>query len=103
VTEDAAVSDPYEILGLGPDSDDAAIRARYLELVRQFPPEKHPEQFAAVRQAYDSLRDLDTRLHHRLFEAGKKDTIEAVVEELACRSSRRRLPLETLLKVTAQR
>ncbi len=97
------MSDPYEILGLGPDCDDAAIRARYLELVRQFPPEKHPEKFAAVRQAYDSLRDLDTRLRHRIFEAGKKDTIEAVAEELACRSSRRRVTLDTLLKTAGLR
>ena len=29
----------------------------------------------------------------RLFEAGKKDTIEAIIEELACRSKRRRVPL----------
>ena len=67
------MSDPYEVLGLPPDSDDETIRRRYLELVRQFSPEHHPEKFAAVRAAYESLRDLDTRLRHRLFEAGKKE------------------------------
>ena len=93
------MTDPYAVLGLPPDSDDEAIRRRYLELVRQFSPEHHPEKFAAVRQAYESLRDLDTRLRHRLFEAGRKESIDAIIEEVACRSPRRRLSLQALLTV----
>jgi curved DNA-binding protein CbpA len=93
------MSDPYEVLGLPADSDDEAIRRRYLELVRRFSPEHHPERFAAVRAAYESLRDLDTRLRHRLFEAGQRENLEAIVEELACRSPRRRLSLARLLSV----
>jgi curved DNA-binding protein CbpA len=91
------MDDPYVVLGLPADSDDAAIRQRYLELVRQYPPERHPQQFAAVRQAYETLRDVDARLRHRLFEAGKKESIDAVIEEVACRSPRRRLSLHALL------
>jgi curved DNA-binding protein CbpA len=93
------MSDPYQILGLPPDSDDNAIRQRYLELVRQFPPEHHPEKFAAIRSAYESLRDLDTRLRYRLLEAGKKDSLDAIIEELTCRSSRRRVSLKELLSI----
>ena len=96
------MSDPYEILGLSADCDDETIRRRYLELVRQFPPEKSPEKFAQVRQAYESLKDLDTRLRYRLFEAGKKDSVEAIIGELACRSQRRRVSLQTLLKTIEQ-
>jgi curved DNA-binding protein CbpA len=97
------VSDPYEVLGLSADCDDETIRRRYLELVRQFSPEKHPERFAAVRQAYESLRDLNTRLRYRLFEAGRRETVEAIVEELACRSKRRRESLQTLVSILDQR
>src|SRR5262245_24564635 len=93
------MSDPYAVLGLPPDSDDVAIRQRYLGLVRQFTPEHHPTKFAAIRTAYDSLRDLDTRLRHRLFEAGKKETVDAIIEELTCRNSRRRVSLKQLLSV----
>jgi curved DNA-binding protein CbpA len=93
------VADPYAVLGLPADSDDQTIRRRYLELVRQFSPEHHPEKFAAVRQAYESLRDLDTRLRYRLFEAGKNESVEALIEELTCRSSRRRMSLATLLSL----
>src|SRR5438067_8176768 len=91
------MTDPYTVLGLPPDSDDETIRRRYLELVRQFTPEHHPEKFAAVRSAYESLRDLNTRLRYRLFEAGRKETVPALIEEVQCRSPRRRPSLQTLL------
>jgi curved DNA-binding protein CbpA len=91
------MADPYQVLGLPPDSDDDTIRRRYLELVRQFTPERHPEKFAAVRAAYESLRDFNTRLRYRLFEAGKNESVDAIIEDLTCRSPRRRLSLETLL------
>jgi curved DNA-binding protein CbpA len=91
------MSDPYQVMGLPPDSDDEAIRRRYLQLVREFSPEQHPEKFAAIRAAYESLRDLNTRLRYRLFEAGKKESVEALIEEVTCHSPRRRLTLESLL------
>src|SRR3954463_3490888 len=91
------MTDPYNVLGLPPDADDEAVRRRYLELVRQYPPEQHPEKFAAVRSAYESLRDADTRLRRRLFEPGRQESVEALVEEVTCRTSRRRLSLEALL------
>ena len=94
---DATTTDPYVVLGVPADSDDATIRRRYLELVKRFPPERHPEQFAAVRGAYESLRDLDTRLRYRLFEAGRSETLDTLIDEVARRGPRRRLSLEALL------
>jgi curved DNA-binding protein CbpA len=93
------MTDPYAVLGLDDDSDDEAIRRRYLELVRQYSPEHHPEKFAAIRAAYEQLRDLNTRLRHRLFEAGKKESIDALLEEIECRSPRRRVSLKSLLSL----
>jgi curved DNA-binding protein CbpA len=93
------MTDPYAVLGLPDDSDDEAIRRRYLELVRQYSPEHHPEKFAAIRAAYEQLRDLNTRLRHRLFEAGKRESIDAILEEIECRSPRRRVSLKTLLSL----
>jgi|SRR5262245_8183830 curved DNA-binding protein CbpA len=91
------MTDPYAVLGLPADADDEAVRRRYLELVRQYPPEQFAERFAAVRAAYDALRDPDARLRLRVFERGRHETVEAIIEELACRSPRRRLTLEELL------
>jgi curved DNA-binding protein CbpA len=91
------MDDPYAALDLPPGSDDETIRRRYLELVRQYTPEHHPERFAAVRAAYEKLRSLDTRLRYRLFEAGKRETIDAILEEVTCRSPRRRVSLRMML------
>src|SRR5262245_2628115 len=92
------MNDAYAILGLPADSDDDAIRRRYLELVRQYPPEHHPQKFAEVRAAYERLKDLGTRLRYRLFEAGKNESLDAILEELSCRTPRRRLSLVNLLQ-----
>lgn len=89
--------DPYQVLGLSDDSDDAAIRRRYLELIRQYTPEHHPEKFTAIRAAYEQLKDLETRVRHRLFEAGKQETPEAILEEVTCLTGRQRAPTQALL------
>ena len=89
--------DPYAVLGLPPDSDDEAIRRRYLGLVRKYSPEHHPEKFAAVRAAYESLRDQNARLRHRLLEAGRQESVDAIIEELTCRKGRPRVSLKALL------
>jgi len=91
------MTDPYQTLGLKDDADDETIRQRYLELVKRFPPEQQPERFAAIRAAYEAVRDRDTRLRHRLFESGKQETMESIIEDLACRTTRRRLTLTDLL------
>jgi curved DNA-binding protein CbpA len=91
------MTDPYEVLGLPPGADDDDIRRRYLELVRQHSPEHHPEKFASVRAAYEQLRDQDTRLRHRLFESGKRETVDAIIEEVSCRRARRRVSLKEIL------
>lgn len=91
------MTDPYDTLGLPAHADDDAIRRRYLELVREFPPERAPERFAAVRTAYERLRDRDTRLKHRLFEVGRRGTLDGLIEDVACRTPRRRLTLNQLL------
>jgi curved DNA-binding protein CbpA len=93
------MDDPHVLLDLAADADDETIRRRYLELVRQFSPEHHPEKFAAIRAAYERLRDRNARVRYRLLEAGRKETIESIVEEIACRSPRRRVSLKTLLSV----
>jgi curved DNA-binding protein CbpA len=90
----------YDVLGLPLDATDQQVRARYLELAREFPPEHHPERFAAVRAAYDKLKDLDARARYRLFEQGAEDTVEAITEEAACTTPRRRFGLSQLLTAT---
>lgn len=52
-----AASDPFTILGVSRDAGEAEVRARYLELVKQFPPEREPEKFRQIRAAYEGAKD----------------------------------------------
>src|SRR5437762_6999275 len=90
------MADPFRVLGVPPDADGEAIRRRYLELARQFPPEQHPDRFAKRRAAYEKVKDLDGRVRYRLFDAGREDTIEAITEEVTCRAPRRRVGLQAI-------
>jgi len=89
--------DPYTTLGVPPDADDAAIRARYLQLVKEFTPEQQPARFAAVRAAYEAVKDLDSRVRLRLFAPGEMHSIDSILEDLQCRTPRPRIALTTLL------
>jgi curved DNA-binding protein CbpA len=93
------VTDPYLLLGLPLEADDATIRAKYLQLTREFPPEEHPEKSAAIRQAYDQLKDLEARTRYRLFLKGSDETIDSIIEELADQqTARKRVTLNELFR-----
>lgn len=47
----------YQTLGLEPGADAAAVKKAYFRLVRLHPPEKEPEKFQEIRQAYEALKD----------------------------------------------
>jgi curved DNA-binding protein CbpA len=93
------MSDPYEILGVTPQADEAEIRRRYLALVREFPPERAPERFAAIRVAYDEVRNPARRLSAQLFEPSTSDTLDALVADLRDRLSKARLSPDVLLSL----
>ena len=59
--------DPFEILRISPDASDDEVRAAYLVRVREFPPDRSPEQFERVRDAYEKVRDRRARIRYRLF------------------------------------
>ncbi len=47
--------DYYEVLGVDRDADQKAIKKAYFRLVRQYSPEKDPERFQQIREAYENL------------------------------------------------
>jgi curved DNA-binding protein CbpA len=94
------MSEPYEVMGLAAGASETEIRQRYLELVREFPPDRAPERFAEVHAAYAKLRDPTLRLHAQLFSIDPgKDTIEAIAADLRARLRDTRLPVEDLLRL----
>lgn len=61
--------DPAAILEVAPQADAAALRAAYLEKVRQFPPDRYPTEFERARDAYEILSDPRRRLQDAIARA----------------------------------
>lgn len=53
----ASSNDPFLVLGVSQNAGESEVRARYLELVKQFPPEREPEKFREIRAAYEAVKD----------------------------------------------
>ena len=92
--------DPHAVLGLPADADlsDEQVRQRYLQLIREFPPEREPAKFAAVRAAYDRLRTLPARARYRLFDRGGEDTLDQILDDVEAAAVRPRPTLAQLIE-----
>lgn len=66
---DPAIGDPYTILGIGRDADDAAIVAAYRDLARRYHPDLAGEaatpRMMRINAAFEVLRDPERRAEHR--------------------------------------
>ncbi len=51
----------YQLLEVSPQASSDEIKRAYFRLVRQYSPEKYPEQFKQIRTAYDTLYDSKSR------------------------------------------
>ena len=58
---------PAEVLGVSPDATDDEIVWRILLRIQEHAPDRSPEQFERIRDAYEAMRDLRQRLRLRLF------------------------------------
>lgn len=50
------MTSPYDRLGVSPDVTPAELKAAYHAKLREFPAHTHPEEFKAIRSAYDAIR-----------------------------------------------
>lgn len=66
-TPSLASADPYAVLGLVRGASLREIKRAYFELVREYPPEEHPETFKTIRAAYERLRQTDVKAETDLF------------------------------------
>ncbi|GIV80628.1 MAG: hypothetical protein KatS3mg050_5022 [Litorilinea sp.] len=55
------LQDPYQLLGIPRQASDEEIKRAYFQRVREYPPEREPERFRAIRTAYELLRDPQSR------------------------------------------
>jgi len=66
-TPNLTSSDPYAVLGLMRGASPREIKRAYFDLVRQYPPEEHPDAFKLIRAAYEKLRTADVKAETDLF------------------------------------
>lgn len=72
--------DPREVLGVSPTATEADIRAAYLLRVKECPPDRSPEQFERIRDAYEMLRDPRQRARHLLFSVDPAAPLASLVD-----------------------
>lgn len=59
----------YDLLGVGPEADDATVRRAYVEQARRYHPDRaggDPARMRAVNEAWATLRDPVQRAHYDL-------------------------------------
>lgn len=79
--------DPYALLGVDYYVDERTVRKAYLQLVRRFKPDFHPEHFQRIREAYDTV--LAEISYGRMVDQneGYQSTITTASEERSWRQA----------------
>jgi curved DNA-binding protein CbpA len=83
------MTDPYLILGVPFDADDATIEAAYLAGIQRASPDRDPARFEALRTAYEAIRTRRDRLAHDLFDR-TPPTVADILNKAAPRGAPRR-------------
>lgn len=69
---------PYLILGIGEDADDATVETAYLEGIKLCPPERDAERFEALRAAYEAVRTRRRRIAYAMYESSPPEPADVL-------------------------
>lgn len=67
----------YQVLGLSEGADPKEIKRAYFKLVRQYSPEKDPERFQQIREAYEHLTEDSSKEKEGIIALEFPDTLLA--------------------------
>lgn len=70
----------YKILGVRANATAESIKKNYIQMVKQYPPEQHPETFQQIRRAYETLRDPEKRKEYD-FQRKYGGSLESMMDE----------------------
>lgn len=87
----------YDHLDVAETATDDDIRKAYLLKIQQFPPDRHPEQFQVIRDAYEAVSTVRNRARYRLFHVPDVD-INALFAPALTAGTPRRPSVEQFLK-----
>jgi DnaJ-class molecular chaperone len=74
----------FDQLRVSITANDNEIKASYLALVRDNPPDKNPVRFAEIREAYEQIATKEDRLNYMLFQSpllGLHDLLSKLMEK----------------------
>lgn len=91
---------PHAELGLAADATPEQVRSAYLQLVREYPPERDAEKFHQIHAAYTMLNDPLLQAQALLMQNKEPPDLAALVNE--AQSQPLRLPKLPLLALGNQ-
>ena len=59
----------FDLLQVSMEASDDDIKSAYLTMVQDNSPDKNPERFQEIRQAYEQIATKEDRLNYELFQA----------------------------------
>ncbi len=99
------MTSPYRLLGVSEQNSDTEIKNAYLNAVKTCPPERDPERFQRLHQAYETIKDQDSRLRHALFgwpEVDFNDLLDAAFTTPEATADAREVLHELLAKTAPE-
>ncbi|HIE01112.1 MAG TPA: molecular chaperone DnaJ [Thiotrichaceae bacterium] len=92
---------PFDLLGIPENATDEAIKKAYLQKVRQYPPERAPEQFQTIRAAFEAIKTQQQRLKYQLFHH-EPPSLNALLEHAQQNGTPQRPTVELLTQALAE-
>jgi curved DNA-binding protein CbpA len=97
------MSENYTLLGILPGATSAEIKAAYHGKLKEFPAHKYPQEFKAIRSAYEALQKESQQTNEDFFEIGpaKVKLEQQALQDLRSRvASKLEVSLEELIVLT---
>lgn len=93
------MNSPYQILGVSEQASDADIKQAYLQAVKEHPPERDPPRFRQIQQAFELIKDEDSRLRYALFHVPNVEFDALLDRAFGQDGPMRPLPADDFLKL----
>jgi curved DNA-binding protein CbpA len=89
---------PYLELGVAGNADDSQIRRAYLTALKTATPEANPQRFKALTEAYEKIKNQDSRYRYELFhtESPGDSPLEVFLGHLRLCAKPAPLPFEAM-------
>lgn len=70
----------WRVLGISIHASEEEVRSAYMKKVKEHPPDRAPEEFERIRDAYEILRDPRRRMRDLLLSADPEAPLVSLVE-----------------------